>query len=161
MFIATPTSFAQSKGGNILEKMEKHLYDEFGEKIYVSFKPNSMFGSDRNESDELVDKDGHLLRYGDIEKLKRTRFFVLLLDEVKNLSYSYLQLGVAITMCKVIILIGKKEQMSESIYNIRKGVITKILIEKDINIEMNRVLEELTSIMKKRLPKSYGGYILN
>ena len=66
----------------------EHLYDEFGEKIYVSFKPNSMFGSDRNESDELVDKDGHLLPYGDIEKLKRTRFFVLLLDEVKYLSYS-------------------------------------------------------------------------
>ncbi len=152
-FLASTTSFAKNSGKDVLEKIEAFLNDKFKEKIYVSSKPHSL------AKEDIVDQDGYYQPYRDIEKLKRTRFFVLLLDDVKELSYSYLQLGIAMTVCKVVVVIGKRENMSESILNMRTGVINKIIIEGKLEEEMHIILPQLYRIMKKSLPITLGGVI--
>lgn len=157
VFIASAASDKSVKP--ILEEMKTHLDSTFNHNLHVSFKPTRMVQDTRKE----IDENGARQPHRDIQKLRRTRFFVLVLDKVQKLSYSYLQLGIAITVCKVVVVIGKKKMMSETIFNLRDEVITKIEIPEDATLktEFPRVLDELVEILKQKLPKTemLDGYV--
>ena len=137
---------------------------EFRDKLYVDFEQGKLGDEDKATKSPQMDTGGFIQPFRDIEKLQRTRFFVLILDEVEKLSYSHMQLGIAITVSKVVVLIGRKNMMSNTIKELREAVIQKIIVDdlkEDFDFEQDShlVIQELSSIIKQNLPTSLGGYI--
>ncbi|NQY01300.1 MAG: hypothetical protein HRT70_09300, partial [Flavobacteriaceae bacterium] len=100
--------------------------------------------------------------FRDIEKLKRTRFFILFLEDTSKLSYSYLQLGIALTVAKIVVVVGKRSKMSNNIADMSGAVIEKIFlddIKQDFNFSKDYplVMDHIHHILAKNLPKKLKG----
>ncbi len=153
-----PKLFLASAGTNkifldIFPEMEKQLDKHFKEKLYISYKVGKLGDEDRFEK---IDEDGFLQPFRDIEKLKRTRFFILFIDDVEKLSYSFLQLGIALTVSKVVVVVGRKNSLSNTILNMREQVIQKVIVDDikpdfDFSKDYEVVIERLIAIIKKNL----------
>ena len=153
-----PKVFLASAGTNkifqdIFPEMETQLHKHFNEKLYVSYKVGKLGDEDRFEK---IDEDGFLQPFRDIEKLKRTRFFILFIDDIEKLSYSFLQLGIALTVSKVVVVVGRKNALSNTILNMREQVIQKIIVDDlkedfDFSKDYELVIKSLKNVIKKNL----------
>ncbi len=148
VFISMPTS---EKSYTIASDIKDHLDEVFKNQVYISFK--------RGDMPAKKDLRGERQPFRDIEKLKTTRFFVLIMDNPETLSYSYLQLGIAITVCKVAIVITKKEFLSSSLNKLRNSVLKKIYYQGNLENEIENVSKELSDYLKNFLPNYQGGNI--
>lgn len=141
--------------------IKKHLNKVFKNKIYVSYKKGVMYQKieEIRDSQYEIDQFGYRQPNRDFERLRSTRFFILFVGEIKNISYSYLQLGMAISVCKEVIVITKKGDerlktglLSETIDKMRSSVIHKIYYDYDFEQEKSKVLLEIVSYVKSKLP---------
>lgn len=154
---------------SLFPKIKGSIEENFGEdNLYVSFKTGKLGDEDNDEDNagrfdqERRDDEGYLQPFRDIEKLKRTRFFILFLEDTSKLSYSYLQLGIALTVAKIVVVVGKRSQMSNTIADMRGSVIEKIFlddIKQDFNFSKDYplVMDHIHHILAKNLPKKLKG----
>ncbi|AXG69620.1 hypothetical protein KORDIASMS9_01845 [Kordia sp. SMS9] len=149
LFLSAPNTL---KSKNIIKQMEILLLDEFDDKLHISYK----IGKIR----KTADLRGNIQPYMDIEKLKTTRFFVLILPEkINTLSYSFLQLGVALTVCKVVVVIGSPGSISDSLKEMPPEILKKIYVLYKIENEIRQISEKLVKVIKQSLPKHLGGEV--
>lgn len=162
-----PKVFLASAGTNkevtsVFPQIKKSIDQKFDGNLYVSYKIGKLGDEDKDTRrfEERKDDEGFLQPFRDIEKLKRTRFFILFLGEdMSKLSYSYLQLGIALTVSKVIVLVGKRSQISTTIAEMRDSVIEKIFLEDefDYSEDYQFLIKQIHHILAQNLPDKLKG----
>lgn len=152
LFIAYPVTGSHSYNKNFLADIENKIQENYKNRIDVKcFKDKEGFDPKTKKPQPLKD----------IEILQSKRFFILMNDGIKNISYSYIQLGWALLTCKIVIIIGKKIEFSDTVQKLNKDFVKRINIPSNSSLkeewENGNILKKLNKILPKYLPNSLDG----
>lgn len=102
LFIACPqTSLKETddRHKNLIEKLEKDLREKYESNLDITVKNQKGVS-------------GELSSFENLKYLQRTKYFILILDEVKKATFSLVQLGWAMAYCKHILVFYKDNTVS-------------------------------------------------
>lgn len=158
-FVSYPIFGGRNYDEALLNNIEEGIQDEFRkngkEKIKViAHSRYEGFAEDNTPRPDV-----------NLEELKTSRFFIFFSDGVQKISYSYFQLAWALLFCKVVIIVGKRADFSETVLNINKNLIKKVIINSKSDLktewESGSILTRLKKIIYGHLPETLDGTMKN
>ena len=147
IFLASPSESSIMGDKMYIENIAADITKSFP-KIKPIFKKGDEGFGDNNS---LAPIEG-------LNELKTKRFFVLFLEKTSNLSFSLIQLGWALTCCKVVVLVYKEGEVSERILKFKDNILKTIPYKSSVAKNWTRdIAPKLNKIILTHLPKRFGG----
>ncbi|MBL7681767.1 MAG: hypothetical protein JNK00_00285 [Flavipsychrobacter sp.] len=115
-------------------------------------------------TDKIFDENERPNPLANLKKLRTKRFFIIILTEVNKLSFSHIQLGLALAYCKHVIVVCKPDLISKTIKELRNNRLVKMIYFKDDffkewDEQDSSLKSDLISELKDNLPKNLDGYM--
>lgn len=149
IFIATPVTGAGFSDDKPEKKLLSDVVEFINEKIPEGIKITSRIqGAGKDEK-------GNYHPVKTLDFLRTQRIFILLLDNVRKLGFSMIQLGFALAHSKKVVLVCKQENISERIYNgFDKNVLELVFYKGSITQDKQIICDRLVEIIKDNLNAS-------
>ena len=149
IFIASPILGSPNDNDSLFKTIVDDLNNEpnFAERLYINY----------SDKDSGYNKDGGMEPIKNLEYLKSVRVFILFLEEMQQASFSLVQLGWALSYSKQVILVYKKDCISERILALDKHILFPVEFTGKLTPELwrkklkSKVAEEIRKSCKKLL----------
>lgn len=150
IFVATPIM----GNNNYNEPLINDIVKDLGKDLPKFNVTNNLEGTGINDKGELEP-------IKNLEALKSTRIFILLLEEIEKASYSLIQLGWALAYCKLVVVVYKEDAVSKRIVSFKDYVMIKIEIDAQSNIrdewKNGKLRATLVEKIQQFTPKTLDG----
>jgi len=101
------------------------------------------------ESDQELDRDNSKPQES-LLTLKRTRFFVLIMGDISEASFSLVQLGYALANCKYLMVVFKNKSVSPRILSFQSDVINKFPVD-SIENSSEEIVDAIFSFVDRNM----------